>query len=352
MEKIFSETIESVKQGLPVVWAVIANQSGSSPRSLGSRMIIRSDGSIAGSIGGGRLEADVLNEAKSLFSSPRRSLLHFKLTGKDAAETDMICGGLVDILLEPLRPDDASLLPFLYKIQEVIRGKGLLITSLTAGAVALFGDAHLLLKENGTIFGGLPVNPEELKAYLPTQTSRVLCGQEGTPALLVEPVMALPMLYIFGGGHVSLYLARLARTVDFRIAVMDDRPEFANPDRFPFADEILLRPYDRAIEGLSLDENAYVVIVTRGHLHDLEVLRQVIKSEARYIGMIGSRQKKNLIFKKLLEEGVPQQRLDQVYAPIGLNINAETPAEIAVSIVAELIRIRTGKQTRYKDWKV
>jgi xanthine dehydrogenase accessory factor len=350
MEKIISETIELVRQGLPVVWAVIVNQSGSTPRSLGSRMIIRPDGSIVGSIGGGRLEADALKEAKSMFISPSRSLIHFNLTGKDAADTDMICGGLVDVLLEHLTPGDPSLLPFLYKIQEVLKSKGLLVTSLATGTAGLFEDTHLLLMENGLTFGRMPFNAEDTKASLHVQIPMVVGDQGRTSALLLlEPFMALPVLYIFGGGHVSLYLARLARTVDFRIVVMDDRAEFANFERFPFADEVLLRPYDRAVEGLSLDENTFVVIVTRGHLHDLEVLRQVINSEASYIGMIGSRRKKNLLFQQLLQEGVPQERLDQIHAPIGLDINAETPAEIAVSIVAELISVRAGRQIRCKN---
>jgi xanthine dehydrogenase accessory factor len=328
-----------------VVWAVIVNQSGSSPRSLGSRMLIRSDGSIVGSIGGGRLEAEALQEASSLFSHPRRSILNFRLTGKDAAETEMICGGLVDVLLEPLRSDDPSVLPFLYKLQETVKGKRLFVTSLAPGAASLFRDTHLLVEENEAAFGELLVGMEELKACFQAQISFPLQVREGIPALLIEPIVARPILYIFGGGHVSLSLARLASMVDFRVAIMDDRSEFANFERFPFAEEILVRPYDRATEGITLDDNVYVAIMTRGHLYDLEVLRHVINSGARYIGMIGSRRKRDLIFKKLLEEGVPQQKVDQIYSPIGLDISAETPAEIAVSIVAELISVRTQGRT-------
>jgi xanthine dehydrogenase accessory factor len=156
----------------------------------------------------------------------------------------------------------------------------------------------------------------------------------------MEPVMSEPMLYVFGGGHVSLQIVPMAARVGFRVVVIDDRPEFADPIKFPEAADVHEYPFEGVFDRLSIDRSSYIVIVTRGHIHDRTVLAQALKTGAGYIGMIGSRRKRAIIYKKLLEEGFTQDDLDRVYSPIGVGIHAETPEEIAVSIVAELIKVR------------
>lgn len=168
----------------------------------------------------------------------------------------------------------------------------------------------------------------------------------------MKAVQACHRVILFGGGHISLNLARLIKMVGFSLVVVEDRAEFLNRERFPEADELWHSAFENMLEGRHISQNDYLIIVTRGHMHDLTVLDQALKTQARYIGMIGSRSKRDLIYKKLKESGVSQEKLEAIHSPIGLDINAETPEEIAVSIVAELIAERGKMVHRIKDWKV
>jgi xanthine dehydrogenase accessory factor len=161
--------------------------------------------------------------------------------------------------------------------------------------------------------------------------------------VLAEPVFADPALYIFGGGHVSTEIVPLAARAGFKVVVIDDREEYAAPDRFPQAAKVQCRPFAGVLKKLDIDHTSYIVIVTRGHMHDKTILEQSLKTDAKYIGMIGSRRKRDMIYDKLLEEGFTQDDLGRICSPIGLDIGAETPEEIAVSIAAELIKVRAGK---------
>jgi len=158
--------------------------------------------------------------------------------------------------------------------------------------------------------------------------------------ILLEPITSEPTVYIFGAGHVSQQLSPLAKRVHFRVVVIDDRAMFANRERFADADEIIVSEFENCFDRLSIDESSYVVIVTRGHLYDGLVLEQAVQTSARYIGMIGSKKKIQTLYQNLIGKGMSKESLDRVYAPIGLEINSETPEEIAVSIVAELIKVR------------
>ncbi|ADL12013.1 XdhC family protein [Acetohalobium arabaticum] len=159
-----------------------------------------------------------------------------------------------------------------------------------------------------------------------------------------EPVIEEPRLLIFGAGHVAQSLAQVSKMADFKVTVMDDREDMVNRQRYPQADKLVCAEFDEYLENVQIKENDYLVIVTRGHQHDYDVLREVIDSKARYIGMIGSSRKVKILFKNLQEkEGISQELIDKVYAPIGVDIASETPAEIAISIIAEIISIRRGK---------
>jgi xanthine dehydrogenase accessory factor len=164
--------------------------------------------------------------------------------------------------------------------------------------------------------------------------------------VFVEPIVAIPTLYLFGGGHVSLQIAKIATMVGFKTVVIDDRPAFANKERFPMADATLVEDLTTVFERLNIDDQSYIVAVTRGHQHDEPVVEQAIRTSARYIGMIGSKRKITRMWKKLIERGADRDRLAQVHAPIGLEIGADTPEEIAVSIVAQLIQARRGPKDR------
>jgi xanthine dehydrogenase accessory factor len=174
----------------------------------------------------------------------------------------------------------------------------------------------------------------------------VASGEAGTKVsagatdVFVESLAVQPTVVLFGAGHVSCHIARFARATHFRVVVCDERAEYANPERFPDADEVMVEDFREVFDRVRIDNHSYVVIVTRGHKCDQIVLEQAVRTEARYIGMIGSRRKTLTLLQKLRDQGVPQERLARVYSPIGLSIGAVTAEEIALSIVCELIKVR------------
>jgi xanthine dehydrogenase accessory factor len=164
------------------------------------------------------------------------------------------------------------------------------------------------------------------------------CG--GIVDVFLEPIKPLPSLIIFGGGHISYFLARIGKMVDFRVTIIDDRPEFANPERFPEADETIAEDMASVMKRLEINGSSYIVIVTRGHMKDEQALEWAVTTPAGYIGMIGSKRKIKTSFTYLETRGITQEQLDKVHSPIGLAIGAETPEEIAVAIMAEIIQVR------------
>ena len=164
------------------------------------------------------------------------------------------------------------------------------------------------------------------------------CG--GIVDVFLEPIKPLPALIIFGGGHISFFLARIGKMVDFRVTIIDDRPEFANAERFPEADETIAEDLTSVTKRLDINSSSYIVIVTRGHQKDTQVLQWAVTTPAVYVGMIGSKRKIHMFFEFMKTKGIPQEQLDRVHAPIGLSIGAETPEEIAVAIMAEIIQVR------------
>jgi xanthine dehydrogenase accessory factor len=211
--------------------------------------------------------------------------------------------------------------------------------------------AKALIDHTGRAIGSLLHDPglldsirSETDQVLRENRSRIsiIRGRGKRIEVLLEPIISDPKVFVFGGGHISVCLAPLIKTVGFRLVVADDRPTFANRDRFPQADDVVVDRFEGLLERLAIQDHDYLVIVTRGHLHDLVVLEQALRTNATYIGMIGSRRKTRLLYEELVKRGVPRIRLERVHAPIGLEIGAETPEEIAVSILAELIQVRAG----------
>jgi xanthine dehydrogenase accessory factor len=353
MKDIYQEIAEELNQGREIILATIIRQKGSAPRAQGTQFLIRPDGTFLGTIGGGRLEAEVLLEAPRVFSERKNKILSFRLRGEDVAETEMICGGEVDIYLElfsGLNPQDLEIFRKALELRE--KGRPcLLATLLEDGIWAARKDKKFLyVPEEGQDLDAFPwIRPllEKLPGVLEGNTPRLMKTliQGGEREIFLEPLKPLPTLYIFGAGHISLYLCTLGKMVGFRVTVFDDRSEFANRERFPEADKIVVRPFERMLDSDSFGPNAFIVIVTRGHMHDHQILSKVLKNPPGYIGpgyigMIGSRHKREVIFKALREEGFSEDLIRSVHAPIGLDINAETPEEIAVSITAELIQVR------------
>ncbi len=250
---LFEEIVRLRREGKRAALATIVHTNGSIPSYESSRMLVREDGSIAGTIGGGCVEAEVWAAAKEVMRAEAPRKMTFNLNNEASYDNGLICGGTLEVFVEPILPQ--------------------------------------------------------------------------------------PALYIFGGGHVSTALAHAAHTAGFAIGVVDDRETFANLQRFPMAREIYTS-YEDAFEKIKPNASSYMVIVTRGHKDDMRVLAWAVSTEARYIGMIGSKRKVLSVYKALEKEVIAAEKFGRVHAPIGLEIGALTPEEIAISITAELIATR------------
>lgn len=354
MREIYPRILECFKKNRFSVLATLIEQSGSTPRGVGTKIIILEDGSSVGTVGGGILEFSVIEASKKIFETRLPMRFRFNLTGEEIAQTDMLCGGDVTLFLEPVSPNNLNHLQIFEKTLDVLRrgGSGLLATVIDADRWGVRQIPKMFIQSDGERIGSLPDLQEAEEAVLERMDSFlrdkhpgiISCRDgKGNPLhVFVEPVISDPVLYLFGGGHVSAQVAPLAHRVGFKVVVIDDRPEFSDPARFPDADEVYQYSFEGVVDRIPVDESSYLVIVTRGHAHDKTVLAQSLKTSAGYIGMIGSRRKISIIYDKLLEEGYTREDLNRVYSPIGLSIGAETPEEIAVSIVGELIKFRAG----------
>jgi xanthine dehydrogenase accessory factor len=351
MKDVFEEGLRLMAAGEDAALSTIVSSKGSLPMSKKAKMLVTADGTIIGTVGGGCLEADVWAEARDVMESGLSSLQEFILTEKHAGENGLNCGGNVEIFTEPLGSDSSDLFAEISQIRA--RRESAVLATIVSG-----GEAHarkLLIRADGSTTGSLGDPAYELavqealdeKGRIPEDLLEVLEVGEGPDDLVqkvfLESICPEPSLYLFGGGHVSFAIARIAVTVGFRIVVVDDRPMFANKERFPMADETLTIDLETAFDQLKIDDLAYLCAVTRGHQHDKPIVRQAVKTDAAYIGMIGSRRKIALMWKELEAEGIPRELLDCVHAPVGLDIGADNPEEIAVSIVAELINVRRSR---------
>ena len=256
-QEVFNAVVEALDRGESAALVTIVGTTGSTPQRVGAKMLVFPDGRTVGTIGGGCYENDAFWTAREAITHRRPQLVRYELTDDFAQETGLICGGQMEVYIEPIEPS--------------------------------------------------------------------------------------PVLYVIGAGHVGLHLAQLANEVGFKVRVVDDREKFANRERFPHADEVITEDIPAWITRTALPQHAYVVIVTRGHNNDLDALRALAPRQLRYLGLIGSKAKIARIYEALTDEGMPAELLTRVHAPIGLDIGAVTPQEIAVSILAELIAVKHGK---------
>ena len=352
MKEIYEKIIDLAEKEQWSVLATIIGQTGSAPRGIGTKFVIMEDGSFMGTIGGGRLEAQVLEEAREVFKTHKPLRLNFILKGTDVEKTEMLCGGDAEVFLEPVSPKLKRHHDIFKKAVDIVnRGDtGMMATAVDPGRWVEGQVPKLFFVSETERIGSLHGQPSveealagEMGRIIKTRRPENVSFQDVDGSRIdfyVEPVVTGPVLYIFGGGHVSSQIVPLAARVGFKVVVIDDRPEFADPKKFPEAMNVHEYPFEGVFDRLPVDRSSYIVIVTRGHMHDRTVLTQSLKTEAEYIGMIGSRRKRAIIYQNLLEEGFTQDDLDRVYSPIGVDIHAESPEEIAVSIVAELIKVR------------
>ena len=321
------EVYRAVQTRTPLVVATVIASRGSTPRTAGSKMIVYVDGRISGSIGGGPIEGDVIERALPVFDSRRASITSYDLS-KDGLgdDLDLICGGQMEVLLEYVDPCRENELLYGTVCQKIEKEEPFLWKAV--------------IKE---VNGGIELERDICEIIGKAETSNLKASLHKSVEglVLAEPILPIQTAYIVGAGHVSREIAKLTRQIGMKTVIFDDRTSFANKSRFPDADGIYVCPeYTDVFAPFEITRNSYVIIVTRGHSYDKEVLGQALKTGAGYIGMMGSRKKRNTIYEALIAEGCDSEELDRVHCPIGLPIKAETPAELAVSIVAELIEHR------------
>ena len=348
MKEIIDEVLALLEGGEDFALVKLIGDRGSTPRAAGAEMLVRRDGSIAGTIGGGLLELTMMQAAREVLEERRSRVADMGLTGTDVESEDkMICGGSAEVLITYVPPGDPALLAVCRAVRAAldVQRRAWLFTIVPvaeaeadAGGVAV---EYCLLGDDDRVAGAQTCDPGVLRASVGE------IGVHGSTTLpdgrtaLVEPLEPAATVVICGGGHVGQALAPAALAVGFRVVVIDDREEFASPQRFPGA-TVVLAPFVGVLDRIGVAEQSYVVIVTRGHVHDMDVLGQALRTPARYVGLMASRGKRARIWSALREDGFAEDDLLRVLSPIGLKIGAETPAELAVSIVAELIQVRAG----------
>ena len=379
---MYRKLAEFLENDETVALATVINVRGSVPREVGAKMIIHPAGRHAGTVGGGCGEAEVMRAALDVLATGQPTIVSVDLTGEVSLESPAICGGVMDVFVErfpnPQFPS-AHLRALLDSMAE--RRPVALVTVVAAppGEAHLVGrkvviwpgreplgdlglgemeplvlaDARRALEERqhrliGYAKKGPPVAPGDVA---PPGTKAGEVDRQAPPKgyakysfqVFVDVPRQPPSLVIVGAGHIAQPLAEMGRLCDFHVTVLDDRARFANRERFPQADQVIVGPMAETLRKLPLDLDTYVVLITRGHQHDVECLLELMDTELAYLGMIGSRRRVRGVFKLLEEErGIPREKLQRVYAPIGLDIGAETPAEIALAIMAEVIKVYRG----------
>jgi xanthine dehydrogenase accessory factor len=313
----------------------VMRTEGSVPRHAGSKMLVRRDGTIRGTVGGGRPEALAIERALRVIETRGFDLLSVEMHGTEAEGDALVCGGTYDMVIESVHDPQ----PYRVALDLLVSGRrALLVKNVNAPATGNGACPVSVIDEGGEtrVSGGMTTNPERVKRAL--LGGRTAYDEEGS--LLYDPQFPEAKLLILGGGHVGRAVAAFASVLEFAITVSDDRPGCVDPAHFPAGVQLMTGDYTRAVDAFPWDPATYVVIMTRGHLFDLECLRAVLLRPWRYAGLIGSTRKTTLLLDQARSEGFDPVLLDRVHAPIGLDIGAETPEEIAVSVLAEMIAIR------------
>ena len=351
MTDLYKDLAELLEAGTPDALATVIESRGSTPREVGAKMLVRDQGRILGSVGGGCGEAQVLWDALRALTEGRPRLSRVDLTGEINDESPTNCGGIMDIFVDPLRREvsvglgSAEAVGLVREVLEQRRA-GVLVTVIgPPGSHGLAPGTKFFVDAEGTIQGaGLP---DPLRAEVLAQAREALRAGRSRRAMLADPVEAFyetvlppPELIVVGAGHIAVPLAQMGKLCDFAVTVLDDRASFANRERFPTADRVLVGRVEEVLDGYPIGVGTYLVLVTRGHQLDQEGLKRVLGRGASYIGMIGSRRRVHQVLRHLARSGFDPALLDAVHAPIGLQIAAETPAEIATAIMAEIIAVR------------
>jgi len=349
--EIYKKAAVVLRAGENVALITVISTEGSTPGKVGYKMLVwGQDAQTLGTVGGGLVEAEVIDMAKRSLSRTGNQVFKFTFDGLTNNERG-ICGGVMELLVETF---DQKSLPLFQDLAAAIENgqKGALVSIISpkrAAKKVFVRDA-----EQVDVTAILVTRDQEsgIRMLTPDRCSPIPVPEkperrtlQGGVEVFIEPVLEEPMVFIFGAGHLSYHICRYAKSVNFRVTVCDDRAEFANKSRFADADNIIVESFETVFDRIDVNKNSYIVIVTRGHQSDQIVLEKAVKTNAKYVGMIGSKKKTATILKRLQEKGIPQKVLTRVYSPIGISIGAVTPQEIALSIVCELTKIRRLGET-------
>ncbi|NJL09797.1 MAG: XdhC family protein [Calothrix sp. SM1_7_51] len=315
MVEFYQKLLIALKKS-PVVLATITSTKGSVPREVGAKMFVYPDGRIEGTIGGGAGEGKVINQALQVFETGENQFIEIDLSGMPQRETQGVCGGTMLVWLELWAGEQA--------INLVNKVVNILFSGSAVAIVTSFDSSK--------------------KPYLETLNVPSLTLLQNNA--LIEPIFPPPTLLIIGAGHIAVPLAKIAHISGFKVIVQDDRDDFISPERFPDAAILWNKPIQSIHDTLHKFNDLYVTLLTRGYLQDVSALRVLYNRSVKYLGMVGSEKRVRTVYKMLEEEGCGTEFFHQIYAPIGLNIGAITPEEIAVSICGELIQVRRGGNGR------
>ena len=346
MKQICDAAIKLLQSGESFVQATILKSHGSTPRGTGACMIITGDGSICGSVGGGALEAGIIKAAPEVMGSKRARVINVVLDGSDAAAMGVICGGTATVLIDFISGGDKANLEFFTALRNALRSNSQArIMTVPPAVDAPAARNQCLIMPEGPPLGAEGCDPEIIRAVKGRHSGYDVYTRLDDREVYFHRIGTDGIVYIFGAGHCGEKLAPVLSKLGFGVVAIDDREEFANAARFPDADEILVpASMDMPFSEIEWGEDSYIVIVTRGHVHDELVLRGALKTSAGYVGMIGSRKKRDAVYARMMADGYSQSDIDRVHCPIGMQIEAETPEEIAISIAGELIAARAGRR--------
>ena len=333
MKKLVDSIIARLAENQPVVVVGVIASSGSTPRGAGAMMAVFTDGGSVGTIGGGAVEFEAQKQAALMFESKNTRIASYTLTKFDVADLGMICGGDVTLFYEYFDPADKRGLDLFGHIRAALdkNENAWLIRRIESGK-----PSETAIFDSGGLRCANLITEDEVLPLL----SNAPKLSEGEPLYYVEPLARAGRVYVFGGGHVAQELTPLLSHVGFSVVVYEDRENFARAELFPDAADIVFNDFAKISDRVTVGETDYAVIMTRGHQNDYEVLDQMLRTRAPYVGCIGSAGKIEAIKRRLIGAGIPEAAFERLHSPIGLKIKAETPAEIAVSVAAEMILFR------------
>jgi xanthine dehydrogenase accessory factor len=355
---MYREVKQFLENGETLAMATIVSTLGSTPREVGAKMVVTASGEILGTVGGGCGEAEVRRQAVEVIRSRKPAMVKVELLDDIESDSPAVCGGILNIFVDPWWKDPeadicSKLSDELIKVADA-GDAAVMSTVLHAEGFDDVASGEKALIRHGAASSGNIINQElrlavvqQAEIWLRREQSRQVAltfpGSERKAEVFFEVIPAIRKIIIVGAGHLAVPLVKFAKILGFHITVLDDRVMYANRERFPDIDEVLVGDMAETLRKIEITPYTYIVLITRGHQFDEPCLRAVIHSPAKYIGMIGSKRRVKACFIRFRdEEGIPDELLKRVYAPIGLDIKAESPEEIALSIISEIVKVRRG----------